>query len=76
MRIITTIDGAERFDRADAESVEVKTIGVHLTETSVVFYDPETADTWLAIRRSDFNRLHEISQIKGLESGRIHPDLD
>jgi hypothetical protein len=47
-------------------SVEQKDVGVRITSSSVVIFDPETDDQWLVMSRKDFATISELLQVTGL----------
>lgn len=44
-------------------------VGVRITDSSVVFFDIETSDHLLVLKRADFNLIHELQQFQGASSG-------
>lgn len=41
-------------------------VGVRITSSSVVFYDPKTEDQHLCVARTDFDAIHALMAIPGL----------
>lgn len=56
---------AGRHNDRDPDSVQEKSIGVRLTDTAVVFFDPETEDQWLRVSLKDLHTISDLARVGG-----------